>query len=163
MLHFYNFWVAGIKTTLRGTNSVKQKFDRSNFAASYFVYCGKLSFSYFQNKNKQTLDKRFATTLIRLHLLISERNNTVDSSNGCVCVIVWYMNFDINVTKNLLLSQLFVLISAINTATVVAEAKMNQESFLKTLEDRFKYRFDNKGIGREVSTLLLVWIDVYTK
>ena len=73
------------------------------------------------------------------------------------------MNFDINVTKNLLLSQLFVLISAINTATVVAEAKMNQESFLKTLEDRFKYRFDNKGIGREVSTLLLVWIDVYTK
>ena len=127
---------------------VKQKFDRSNFAASYFVYCGKLSFCYLQNKNKQTLDKRFATTLIRLHLLISERNNTVDSSNGCVCGIVRYMNFDINVTKNLLLSQLFVLISAINTATatVVAEAKMNQESFLKTLEDRFKYRFDDKGI-----------------
>ena len=69
------------------------------------------------------------------------------------------MNFDINVTKNLLLSQLFVLISAI----VVSEAKMNQESFLKALEDRFKYRFDDKGIGREVSTPLLVWIDVYTK
>ena len=115
--------------------------------------------------NKHLINACFATTLIRLHLLISERNNTVDSSNGCVCGIVRYMNFDINVTKNLLLSQLFVLISAINTATatVVAEAKMNQESFLKTLEDRFKYRFDDKGIGREVSTPLLVWIDVYTK
>ena len=52
MLHFYNFWVAGLKTTLRGTNSVnninKIKTWKSVLSVgnSFFVLLAQLDSAY---------------------------------------------------------------------------------------------------------------------